>query len=35
VLTSDLPVKQLGDALRYEEQSGRVRRVERATYAAV
>jgi hypothetical protein len=27
------PVKQLGDALRYEEQRGRVRRVARGTYA--
>ena len=34
VLASDQPVKQLGDALRYEERLGRVRRVERATYAA-
>jgi len=33
-LASGQPVKQLGDALRYEEQLGRVRRVERATYAA-
>jgi hypothetical protein len=34
VLTSEQPVKQLGDALRYEEQRGGVRRVERATYTA-
>jgi hypothetical protein len=33
VLASEQPVKQLGDALRYEEHLGRVRRVERATYA--
>jgi hypothetical protein len=33
VLTSEQPVKQLGDALRYEERRGGVRRVERATYA--
>jgi hypothetical protein len=31
-LTSDQPVKQLADALRYEEQKGRVRRVARGTY---
>jgi hypothetical protein len=33
-LTSELPVKQLADALRYEEQRGRVRRVTRGTYVA-
>jgi hypothetical protein len=33
VLGSDHPVKQLGDALRYEEQRGGVRRVARGTYA--
>ena len=32
-LGSDNPVKQLGDALRYEELQGRVRRVERGTYS--
>jgi hypothetical protein len=31
-LTSDQPVKQLGDALRYDEQHDRVRRVARGTY---
>jgi hypothetical protein len=31
-LRSDHAVKQLGDALRYEEQRGRVRRVARGTY---
>jgi len=33
-LRSEQPVKQLGDALRYEELQGRVRRVARGTYAA-
>jgi len=33
-LTSEQPAKQLADALRYEELRGRVRRVERGTYAA-
>jgi hypothetical protein len=33
-LTSDHAVKQLGDALRYEEQRGGVRRVARGTYLA-
>ena len=33
-LTSEHPVKQLGDALRYEELQDRVRRIERGTYAA-
>jgi hypothetical protein len=31
-IVSDHPVKQLGDALRYEEQQDRVRRVARGTY---
>jgi hypothetical protein len=31
---SERAVKQLGDALRYEEQQDRVRRVARATYEA-
>jgi hypothetical protein len=34
VLTSEQPVKQLGDALRYEEQRDRVRRIARGTYEA-
>jgi hypothetical protein len=33
VLTSEHAGKQLGDALRYEEQRGGVRRIDRATYA--
>jgi hypothetical protein len=34
-LRSNNAVKQLGDALRYEEQLGRVRRVARGTYERV
>ena len=34
-LTSENPVKQLADALAYEERKGRVRRVARGTYELV
>jgi hypothetical protein len=33
-LSSEHPVKRLGDALAYEERKGRVRRVARGTYEA-